>query len=208
VDVLIAIFPNLAVDADHLAGEVEQRPAGVAAHQHAVGVQAVGGLFDDFAHAEHGAARFVKTARMPEREAPLARLRLDDLAAQFHEGPGLFALLELCQRGVGRFVQTEGFRGGDAAVLQNDPHVLARTARNVRGGEQQAISRNDHATGRAAAGLDGDERRTHLRQQLLHVSLNAQQRDKVGFGRFLRVRTLLLTTHLPSEQDRDEDESE
>lgn len=35
---MIPLFPDLAVDADDLAFEIEERPAGVAAHEDAVGL--------------------------------------------------------------------------------------------------------------------------------------------------------------------------
>src|SRR5262245_44601697 len=71
------VFADTAVDTDHVPLQVEQWATGIAAHERAVGCDRIVGtiarLHQDAPQPQHQTAILLKSARMSQRNAPVAR---------------------------------------------------------------------------------------------------------------------------------------
>src|SRR5262249_42542566 len=158
---------DAAVDADDLAVHVEERAAGVAAHQRAVGAD------DRVARIEHAAepddrgTPGLVSAGMADGHAPVALRQLAGLA---HLDERIVALIaDLDESAVDAAVASEGLALELAAIGEQDLGVAAGRAGDVAGGEHVAVLRDDDAAARSAADAQADRGGLQLLDQLLHV---------------------------------------
>src|SRR4051794_10495880 len=167
---------DLRVDADHAAGRVEERAAGVAGVDrgvgldHAVDLEAVRGL-DRALRRGHDARRerALEAERVADRDRRVADLHALRLAERERVELARLGVADLQDREVGGLVAAENLRLDDVAIGELDRH-LRRARDDVRVREDRARSVDDEArAGRLAALLLGEaevERRLRLLDDL------------------------------------------
>src|SRR5262249_18033599 len=174
---------NPAVDADHLAGHVEERAAGVAADEGAVGLDDGVAPEPDAADADDRASTFLVPARVSGGDHPLARLQVlgrPDLDV----GP-LAPAGDLDHAAIDRGAEAEGFPLDRLAVVEDDLDLLAGFAGHVTRGQDEPVLRHDHATPGGLADAQADRGRDDLVQNgpgLLLKGLQVVNRLRGGLG--------------------------
>ena len=112
------------MDADDLAVEIEKRPAGVAAHDRAIGADDAVVVIEDPAQADHGGTALANAAWMSDGDAPLAVADVHRVS-HFHEGPlALFGNLD--ESAIDGSIRAQGLGLDLAAVEKNHGGIAAR----------------------------------------------------------------------------------
>ena len=172
------------MDADDFAVKIEQRAAGVAADQGAVGLDGeLGGDFEDAAHTDDGGSVGAKAAGVPDGDDPLAFFQLGGFA---HFEERIFPLVEdFDHAAVDAGVLAQGFPLEAFAIGEHDDGVLVGSAGDVPGGEDEAAFVDDDAGALALPDFQVDDGGHDFLDDFLHVLFDRAQFVYVGRRRFL-----------------------
>src|SRR5579884_1194192 len=161
------VFANAAVDADDLAVQIEERPAGVAADQGAIGADHPVAALQHPAQAKDGRSAGSKTFGMTQGQAPGAWFQLGGVA-HLDERPLAF-LGNANHAAVQGHIGTQRFALEAPAVRQEQEGVAVGFAADVAGRQHVAVFVDDDAAAGGMADADAD----HSRRDLLHHLLDA-----------------------------------
>ena len=183
VQAFLDIAADAGVDADEPAVHVENRSAGVAADEFAIGLHGAVLEADDAADADDRAAFFVVAAGMAEGIAPVAELEFVVVAERHMvEGAGVE---DAGHAGVGTRHEAERFALGFLAAGEDEIERFAGLHDDVGGGEDQAIRANDDAAAGTTVDLDANQGFERLGQGGLQGGLDGAQVVGAGGQAFL-----------------------
>ena len=167
------------MDCDHSALHVEERAAGVAAHERAVGSDAVVGDLQNTAEPHDGVAAALISAGVTEGEHPLADF--DFARAGDVGGLPIAAVGDLHESGVVVVIGAERLSFDGAAVAQDECGIATGLADDVGGGHHVALLIDDDAGALRRADTDADDRgKNFFDKALLNVLHRAQVIDGLG----------------------------
>ena len=180
----IRLRVDRGVDPNHLAREVEQRPARVAGIDRGVGLDevVVGSLADVASGRAHDASRdgVIEAERVSDRDHPVAGQELVDRRAAAPRSPlGLRA----DQRDLGLRVGADHGRFGARAVLEHDVDPLDVGDDVVIGDDQARLGEHEsraEARHREWRGSPGWDRRTAARSAAEQSSEQIAERPEIG----------------------------
>ncbi len=174
------------MNADDLAGHVEERAARVAADERAVGAEEAAGRVEDPADADHGSAARLETAGMADGDYPLALLDVRGIA-HLHEAP-LAVLGDLDHAAVHALVPAERLALHALAVGEDQEAILAGLAGHVAGGKDVALAIDHNAAAGRVADHHADGAGDDLVEDLFDLLLDGPEVFDALRGDFLDGR--------------------
>lgn len=187
VQIHARVVGDAAMDADDAALHIEQRAAGVAHRNRAIGSND-GRLDCDHAPESDGrSAAGLEAAGVTQRKTPIARL--GSLFAQRDRCERPRSLVgDLHQPSIDRRIESEGLTQRRAAVRKDDLHVAARPSDDMRGGHHISVGTHNHAAGLRPIDLKGDGRGENLLSNGRSLVLDGPQVGCVFGGGFAQYR--------------------